>query len=101
MSLLTVCLKYNNQNWFIKDQNIVEITDVLSMTVPGESEKVGDKIAGGFTETTVMPPSSDPPADSPSAGASSFLPEPEHPANADMVSDKNIFLYVSDTIILL
>ena len=38
---------------FIKDQNIVDITDVLSMTVPGESEKVGDKIAGGFTETSL------------------------------------------------
>ena len=44
---------------FIKDQNIVEITDVLSMTVPGESEKVGDKIAGGFTETALTNPYGD------------------------------------------
>lgn len=44
---------------FIKDQNIVEITDVLSMTVPGESEKVGDKIAGGFTETSLTNPYGD------------------------------------------
>ena len=44
---------------FIKDQNIVEITDVLSMKVPGESEKVGDKIAGGFTETSLTNPYGD------------------------------------------
>ena len=44
---------------FIKDQNIVDITDVLSMTVPGESEKVGDKIAGGFTETSLTNPYGD------------------------------------------
>ncbi len=44
---------------FIKDQNIVEITDVLSMTVPGESAKVGDKIAGGFTETSLTNPYGD------------------------------------------
>ena len=44
---------------FIKDQNIVDITDVLSMTVPGESAKVGDKIAGGFTETSLTNPYGD------------------------------------------
>ena len=31
---------------FIKDKNIVDITDVLSMTVPGEDAVVSDKIAG-------------------------------------------------------
>ena len=35
---------------FIKDRNIAELTDVLSMTIPGESAKVSDKIVGGFTE---------------------------------------------------
>ena len=33
---------------FIKDKNIEEITDVLSMTIPGESGTVGDKIIPGF-----------------------------------------------------
>ena len=33
---------------FIKDRNIADITDVLSMTVPGESVKVSDKIVGGL-----------------------------------------------------
>ena len=33
---------------FIKDKNIAEITDVLSMTVPGEDVTVGDKIVEGF-----------------------------------------------------
>ena len=44
---------------FIKDSNIAEITDVLSMTVPGESAKVGDKIAGGFTDTSLTNPYGD------------------------------------------
>ena len=33
---------------FIKDKNITEITDVLSMTIPGEDVTVGDKIIEGF-----------------------------------------------------
>ena len=33
---------------FIKDKNITEITDVLSMTVPGEDVTVGDKLIDGF-----------------------------------------------------
>lgn len=33
---------------FIKDKNIAEITDVLSMNVPGEDVTVGDKIIPGF-----------------------------------------------------
>lgn len=44
---------------FIRDNNIMDITDVLSMTVPGENEKVSDKIAGGFTETSLTNPYGD------------------------------------------
>ena len=44
---------------FIKDKLIEDITDVLSMTVPGESKKVSDKIAGGFTETALTNPYGD------------------------------------------
>ncbi len=44
---------------FIKDKNIADITDVLSMTVPGESAKVSDKIVGGFTDTSVTNPYND------------------------------------------
>ncbi len=44
---------------FIKDRNIADITDVLGMTVPGESVKVSDKIVGGFTDTSVTNPYGD------------------------------------------
>ena len=44
---------------FIKDNLITDITDVLSMTVPGEEAKVSDKIAGGFTETALTNPYGD------------------------------------------
>ena len=44
---------------FIKDKNIAEITDVLSMTVPGEDVTVSEKIAGGFTETSLTNPYGD------------------------------------------
>ena len=44
---------------FIRDQNIEEVTDVLSMTVPGEDVTVGDKIMDGFTDSTVTNPYSD------------------------------------------
>ncbi len=44
---------------FIKGNLISDITDVLSRTVPGESETVGQKIAGGFTDTSVTNPYSD------------------------------------------
>ncbi|MCQ4865738.1 carbohydrate ABC transporter substrate-binding protein, partial [Pseudoflavonifractor phocaeensis] len=44
---------------FIKDNQIAEITDVLSMTVPGEDVKVSDKIAGGFTDTALTNPYGD------------------------------------------
>ena len=44
---------------FIKDNLIADITDVLSMTVPGEEALVSDKIAGGFTETSLTNPYGD------------------------------------------
>ncbi|MGM9538801.1 MAG: carbohydrate ABC transporter substrate-binding protein [Candidatus Onthomonas sp.] len=44
---------------FIKDNLIADITDVLSMTVPGEEAVVSDKIAGGFTETSLTNPYGD------------------------------------------
>ena len=44
---------------FIKDHNIADITDVLSMTVPGEDVTVSEKIAGGFTETSLTNPYGD------------------------------------------
>ena len=44
---------------FIKDKNMLDLTDVLSMTIPGESKKVSDKIAGGFTESTMTNPYGD------------------------------------------
>ena len=44
---------------FIKDKLITDITDVLSMNIPGESVKVSDKIVGGFTDTSVTNPYGD------------------------------------------
>ncbi len=44
---------------FIKDNMILEITDVLSMTVPGETAKVSDKISEGFTDTSLTNPYGD------------------------------------------
>ncbi len=44
---------------FIKGNLIADITDVLSMTVPGETVKVSDKIAGGFTDTSLTNPYGD------------------------------------------
>ena len=44
---------------FIKDNNIVDLTDVLSMTVPGEEVTVGDKILPGFTDNSIVNPYGD------------------------------------------
>ena len=44
---------------FVKDNNLTDLTDVLSMTVPGESVKVGDKILPGFTGNTITDPYGD------------------------------------------
>ncbi len=44
---------------FIKDNNLVELTDVLALTVPGEDVTVGDKMLGGFTDNTITKPYGD------------------------------------------
>ena len=44
---------------FIKDNNLVELTDVLDITVPGEDATVGDKMLGGFTDNTITQPYGD------------------------------------------
>lgn len=44
---------------FIKGNLIEDVTDVLSMQVPGEDVKVSDKIAGGFTDTSLTNPYGD------------------------------------------
>jgi len=43
----------------IKENGLEDITDVLSMTVPGEDKKVSEKIAGGFTESSLTNPYND------------------------------------------
>jgi N-acetylglucosamine transport system substrate-binding protein len=43
----------------IKEKAIKDITDVLSMQVPGESVKVKDKIVPGFTDTLITNPYGD------------------------------------------
>ncbi len=44
---------------FINGNLLADITDVLSMTVPGETVKVSEKISGGFTETSLTNPYGD------------------------------------------
>ncbi|MCM3634297.1 carbohydrate ABC transporter substrate-binding protein [Paenibacillus camelliae] len=44
---------------FIKDNNMTELTDVLSMVIPGETETVSNKLIPGFTETTITNPYND------------------------------------------
>ena len=41
---------------FIKDNNLVELTDVLDMTVPGEDVTVKEKILPGFVENSIVKP---------------------------------------------
>ncbi|MDO5027701.1 MAG: carbohydrate ABC transporter substrate-binding protein [Bacillota bacterium] len=43
----------------IKEEMVMDITDVLSMKVPGEEQTVGEKIAPGFTDTAVTNPYGD------------------------------------------
>lgn len=43
----------------IKEEMLLDLTDVLSMQVPGEDKTVGEKIAPGFTETAVTNPYGD------------------------------------------
>ncbi len=40
----------------VKENALLELTDVLDMNVPGENVKVKDKIIGGFTDTLVTNP---------------------------------------------
>ena len=69
---------------FIKGKLIADITDVLSMTVPGETKKVSEKIAGGFTETALTNPYGD--------GKTYLAPMFYSPCglfyNADLLADK-------------
>ena len=43
----------------IKQNGLHSLENVLNMTVPGESKKVSEKIAGGFTETSLTNPYGD------------------------------------------
>ena len=43
----------------IKQNALHDLSKVLSMTVPGEAKKVSEKIAGGFTETSLTNPYGD------------------------------------------
>ncbi|WP_312642638.1 carbohydrate ABC transporter substrate-binding protein [Hydrogenoanaerobacterium sp.] len=43
----------------IKENGLSDITDVLDMTVPGEGKKVKEKIAGGFTDSSLTNPYND------------------------------------------
>lgn len=44
---------------FIKDNNLVELTDVMDLTVPGEDVTVGSKMLAGFTDNTITQPYGD------------------------------------------
>ena len=44
---------------FIKDNNLVDLTDVMDLTVPGEDVTVADKMLGGFTSNTITQPYGD------------------------------------------
>ena len=44
---------------FVKGDLMADLTDVLSMTVPGEEALVSDKIAGGFTDNSMTNPYGD------------------------------------------
>ena len=43
----------------IKQNGLHPLTNVLNMTVPGETKKVSEKIAGGFTDTSLTNPYAD------------------------------------------
>lgn len=44
---------------FIADKNLLELTSVLDITVPGESKKVREKLSGGFTDSSLTNPYGD------------------------------------------
>ena len=43
----------------VKANGLHDLSNVLAMTIPGESVKVGDKIAGGFTDNNIVSPYGD------------------------------------------
>ena len=43
----------------VKANGLHDLSNVLAMTIPGESVKVGDKIAGGFTDNNIVAPYGD------------------------------------------
>lgn len=44
---------------FIRDNNLVDLSDVVSMTIPGETVTVGDKMLPGFLENSIVNPYGD------------------------------------------
>lgn len=44
---------------FVKDDNVVDLSDVLDMTVPGEQAKVKDKLLPGFVDNSITQPYGD------------------------------------------
>ena len=44
---------------FVKEHLMAELTDVLSMKVPGEDKMVSEKMAGGFVDTSLTNPYAD------------------------------------------
>ena len=57
--LCATCREKGLTEQFIKDKLIADITDVLSMTVPGESATVSSKLVPGFVGTNVTNPYDD------------------------------------------
>ena len=43
----------------VKAKGLRDLSNVLAMTVPGETKKVSEKIAGGFTDNTIVSPYGD------------------------------------------
>ena len=44
---------------FVKDKLVTDLSDVLEMTVPGEEQKVSEKISDGFLDTSITNPYAD------------------------------------------
>ncbi|MGL5677162.1 MAG: carbohydrate ABC transporter substrate-binding protein [Cellulosilyticaceae bacterium] len=44
---------------FVKEENMIDMTDMLSMTIPGESGTVAEKLAGGFADNSITNPYND------------------------------------------
>ena len=44
---------------FVKEHLLAELTDVLSMKIPGEDKTVSEKMAGGFVDTSLTNPYAD------------------------------------------